>query len=87
MTTNTRPFLTLALLSLLLLTACKKGDPLPGGYAIFFADSEDVGLVLPPKGEILVGPTRAGGREEGLNMGTGIGMSAATDAFELERAV
>ena len=51
-----RTLLTLALLSLLLLTACNKGDPLPGGYAIFFGDSEDVGLVLPPKGEILVGP-------------------------------
>jgi len=32
---------------------------LPGGYAIFFGDSEDVGLVLPPKGEILVGPKLA----------------------------
>ena len=51
-----RPSLTLALLSLLLLTACNKGTPLPGGYAIFFGDSEDVGLVLPPKGEVLVGP-------------------------------
>jgi hypothetical protein len=44
------------MLSLLLLTACNKRDPLPGGYAIFFGDSEDVGLVLPPKGEILLGP-------------------------------
>ena len=50
---------SLALLSLLPLTACSKGSPLPGGYAIFFADSEDVGLVLPPKGEILVGPKLA----------------------------
>jgi hypothetical protein len=49
----------LALVSLLFLTACNKGDPLPGGYAIFFGDSEDVGLVLPPKGEILVGPKLA----------------------------
>ena len=49
----------LALLPLLLLTACKKSTPLPGGYAIFFADSEDVGLVLPPKGEVLVGPKLA----------------------------
>ena len=56
---KTRTSLTLALLSLLLLTACNKGDPLPGGYAIFFGDSEDVGLVLPPKGEILVGPKLA----------------------------
>ena len=54
-----RTLLTLALLSLLFLTACNKGDALPGGYAIFFADSEDVGLVLPPKGEILVGPKLA----------------------------
>jgi len=52
-------FLTLALMSLLLLTACNKGAPLPGGYAIFFGDSEDVGLVLPPNGEILVGPKLA----------------------------
>jgi hypothetical protein len=46
-------------LSLLLLTACNKSNALPGGYAIFFADSEDVGLVLPPEGEILVGPKLA----------------------------
>ena len=51
-----RTLSSFALLSLLLLTACNKGDPLPGDYAIFFADSEDVGLVLPPKGEVLVGP-------------------------------
>ena len=56
---KTRTLLTLALLSLLLLTACNKGGPLPGGYAIFFADSEDVGLVLTPKGEVLVGPKLA----------------------------
>jgi len=49
----------LALLPLLLLTACNKSTPLPGGYAIFFGDSEDVGLVHPPKGEILVGPKLA----------------------------
>jgi hypothetical protein len=54
-----RTLLTLALLSLLPLTACNKGHPLPGGYAIFLADSEDFGLVLPPKGEILVGPKLA----------------------------
>jgi hypothetical protein len=36
----------------------RKGTPLPGGYAILFGDSEDVELVLPPKGEILVGPKR-----------------------------
>jgi len=58
-TMKTRALLPLALLSLLLLTACNKGAPLPGGYAIFFGDSEDVGLVLPPKGEILVGPKLA----------------------------
>ena len=56
---KTRPSLALALLSLLLLTACNKSTPLPGGYAIFFGDSEDVGLVRPPKGEILVGPKLA----------------------------
>jgi hypothetical protein len=54
---KTHAFLSLTLMSLLLLlTACNKGTPLPGGYAIFFGDSEDVGLVLPPKGEILIGP-------------------------------
>lgn len=52
----TPTFLTLTLLPLLLLTACRKGAPLPGGYAIFFAGGDDVGLVRPPKGEILVGP-------------------------------
>jgi len=56
---KTHTFLALALLSLLVLNGCNKGDPLPGGYAIFFGDSEDVGLVLPPKGEILVGPKLA----------------------------
>jgi hypothetical protein len=56
---KTRTLLALALLSLLHLTACNKSTPLPGGYAIFFADSEDVGLVLPPKGEVLVGPKLA----------------------------
>ena len=45
---------------LLMASACKPGDPLPGGYAIFYGDSEDVGLVLPPKGELLVGPKLAG---------------------------
>ena len=54
-----RKLFNVVLLSLLLLTGCNKGDPLPGGYAIFFADSEDVGLVLPPKGEMLVGPKLA----------------------------
>ena len=47
------------ILILLLLNGGGKGDALPGGYAIFFADSEDVGLVLPPKGEVLVGPKLA----------------------------
>jgi hypothetical protein len=56
---KSRTLLTLALLSLLVLNGCNKADPLPGGYAIFFGDSEDVGLVLPPKGEILVGPKLA----------------------------
>jgi hypothetical protein len=55
---RTRPSLTLILL-FLLLTACNKSAPLPGGYAIFFGDSEDIGLVLPPKGETLVGPKLA----------------------------
>ena len=59
LTMKTHAFLSLTLLSLLLLNGCNKGTPLPGGYAIFFADSEDVGLVLPPKGEILVGPKLA----------------------------
>jgi hypothetical protein len=45
---------------LLMASACKPGDPLPGGYAIFYGDSEDVGLVLPPKGEMLVGPKLVG---------------------------
>ncbi|MHB0961477.1 MAG: hypothetical protein ACYC6N_07215 [Pirellulaceae bacterium] len=54
---KTRTSLTLALLPLPFLTACRKGDPLPGGYAIFFADGDDVGLVRPPAGEILIGPT------------------------------
>ena len=51
-----RTYPTLALLPLLVLTACRKDDPLPGGYAIFFADGDDVGLVRPPAGEILIGP-------------------------------
>jgi hypothetical protein len=42
---KTRTFLTLALLSLLLPTACNKGTPLPGGYAIFIASSSEVLLV------------------------------------------
>lgn len=29
----------------MILKACNQGSPLPGGYAIFSADSEDVGLV------------------------------------------
>ena len=60
LTMKTRALVPLILISLLLLlNGCGKSDPLPGGYAIFFADSEDVGLVLPPKGEILVGPKLA----------------------------
>lgn len=54
-----RTFPALALLSLLLLTACNRVGPLPAGYAIFIGNSEDVGLVLPPKGEILAGPKLA----------------------------
>jgi hypothetical protein len=53
---KTPTFLTCSLWSLLLLTACRKGDPLPGGYAIFFAGGDDVSLVRPPRGDILVGP-------------------------------
>ena len=55
----TRMCLTLALMPLLLFTACRKGSPLPGGYAIFFAGGDDIGLVHPPNGEILVGPKLA----------------------------
>jgi len=58
LTVKTRALVPLMLISLLL-NGCRKGGPLPGGYAIFFADSEDVGLVLPPQGEILVGPKLA----------------------------
>ena len=32
-------------MSLLLLTACNKGDPLPGGYAIFIGSSSEILLV------------------------------------------
>lgn len=53
---KTPAFLGLGLLSLLLLTACRKGDPLPGGHAIFFAGGDDVSLVRGPGGDILVGP-------------------------------
>jgi hypothetical protein len=60
LTMTTHALRSLTLVSLLLpLTACNKGTPLPGGYAIFVADSEGVGLVLPPKGEVLVGPKLA----------------------------
>ena len=45
MTMKTRTFLTLALLSLLLLTGCNRGEPLPGGYAIFIASSSEILLV------------------------------------------
>lgn len=48
-----------AFLSVLLLTACNQVSPLPAGYAIFIGNSEDVGLVRPPKGEILAGPKLA----------------------------
>lgn len=37
--------LVLGLLSLLLLSACRQGDPLPGGYAIFIASSSEILLV------------------------------------------
>ena len=40
-----RTLLTLALMSLLLLNGCNKGDPLPGGYAIFIASSSEILLV------------------------------------------
>jgi len=40
-----RTSLTLALMSPLLLTACNKGTPLPGGYAIFIASSSEILLV------------------------------------------
>ena len=42
---KTLPSLTLALLSLLLLTACNQGAPLPGGYAVFIASSSEILLV------------------------------------------
>jgi len=42
---KTRPSLALALLSLLLLTACNKGTPLPGGYAVFIASGSEILLV------------------------------------------
>lgn len=59
MSMRTNILVIVALLSLSVLTGCRKGSPLPGGYAIFFAGGDDVGLVRPPKGEILVGPTLA----------------------------
>ena len=46
---RTRTSLTLALLSLLLLTACNKGTPLPGGYAIFIASGSEILLVDPQR--------------------------------------
>ena len=42
---KTRALLPLALLSLLLLTACNHGTPLPGGYAVFIASSSEILLV------------------------------------------
>ena len=42
---KTRTLLTLTLLTLLFLVACNKGDPLPGGYAIFIASSSEILLV------------------------------------------
>ena len=45
---KTRTFLTLAVLFLLLLLmACNKGTPLPGGYAIFISSSAEVLLGEP----------------------------------------
>jgi hypothetical protein len=49
MTMKTRTFLTLALLSLLLLTGCNRGEPLPGGYAIFIASGSEILLVDPQR--------------------------------------
>jgi hypothetical protein len=42
---KSHPSLPLALLSLLLLTACNKGAPLPGGYAVFIASGSEILLV------------------------------------------
>ena len=39
MTMKTLTFLTLARFPLVLLTACNKGTPLPGGYAIFLSNN------------------------------------------------
>ena len=42
---KTRTLLPITLLTLLFLAACNKGDPLPGGYAIFIASSSEILLV------------------------------------------
>jgi hypothetical protein len=46
---KTRTSLTLALLSLPLLTACNKGTPLPGGYAIFIPAGDDSMMLVDGK--------------------------------------
>jgi len=42
---KTHTLLALILPTLLFLTGCKKGAPLPGGYAIFIASSSEILLV------------------------------------------
>ena len=56
---KTRPSLTLALLSLLPLTACNKGDPLPGGYAIFIPAGDDSMMLVNSKNEGVAGAALA----------------------------
>ncbi len=49
MTMKTRTFLPLTLLTLLLLAACNKGTPLPGGYAIFIPAGDDSMMLVDGK--------------------------------------
>jgi hypothetical protein len=52
-----RTLLTLALMSLLLLNGCNKGDPLPGGYAIFIPAGDDSIMLVDVKHMGVAGPT------------------------------
>lgn len=45
-------------LTALFLVGCSQGEPLPNGYAVFFASSSEAGVVKPATkgGEIIAGP-------------------------------
>jgi hypothetical protein len=54
-----RTLLPLALMPLLLLTACNKGDPLPGGYAIFIPAGDDSMMLVNSSNEGVAGAALA----------------------------